>query len=250
MKNYNFNYFDDKLPPLLSDAEFTYYYNLMKQGSKEAYNILINSNLRLVIYIAKQFINNTINNNSFNIDDLISSGTIGLMKALDSFEFEKNATFATYASKRIEKEILMVLKKNKKYKSDISLYTMVDDKKTIEETVSYEDDLEEEVIKSIFHKEIRSFILTLPDFERTVAVLYYGFDCERLFQGKIADKLGVSTWKIKETIEQIVKKGKHYLDREHFSILKKKHIENSALKQLLIFGINCIIIYLQIWRII
>lgn len=82
----------------------------------EAKNILIERNLRLVVYIAKKF-----ENSGVNIEDLISIGTIGLMKAVNSFNLDKNIKLATYASRCIENEILMFLRKNNKIKTEVSI---------------------------------------------------------------------------------------------------------------------------------
>ncbi len=89
---------------------------LEQTGSKEARNILIEHNLRLVVYIARKF-----ENAGVNVEDLISIGTIGLIKAVNTFKIEKNIKLATYASRCIENEILMYLRRNNKIKGEVSL---------------------------------------------------------------------------------------------------------------------------------
>ena len=106
----------DKLPePLDSEEEKELLEKLMKKDT-EAKNILIERNLRLVVYIAKKFANSGVN-----IEDLVSIGTIGLMKAINSYDLSKNIKLATYASRCIENEILMYLRKNNKIKAEISI---------------------------------------------------------------------------------------------------------------------------------
>ena len=100
------------LPEKLSADEETYLVDEMKKGSGEAKNQLIERNLRLVVYTAQKF-----ENTGVNMEDLVSIGTIGLIKAVSSFNNEKNIKLATYASRCIENEILMHLRKVSKIKS-------------------------------------------------------------------------------------------------------------------------------------
>src|SRR5690625_4657523 len=106
---------NDTLPPPLSAEEEQKTVIEFMKGSKEARNILIEHNLRLVVYIARKF-----ENAGVNVEDLISIGTIGLIKAVNTFKIEKNIKLATYASRCIENEILMFLRKTNKLKSEIS----------------------------------------------------------------------------------------------------------------------------------
>ena len=106
----------DKLPPPLEERDELELLKKLKYNDKEAKNILVEKNLRLVVYIAKKF-----ENSGVNIEDLISIGTIGLMKAINSYDLDKNIKLATYASRCIENEILMFLRKNNKIKTEISI---------------------------------------------------------------------------------------------------------------------------------
>src|SRR5699024_2630114 len=104
------------LPPPLEKQEEAYYISLLGQGVEKAKQLLIERNLRLVVYIAKRF-----ENTGINIEDLISTGTIGLIKAINTYNPEKNIKLATYASRCIENEILMFLRKTNNQKMEISL---------------------------------------------------------------------------------------------------------------------------------
>ena len=107
---------NDTLPPPLSAEEEQKTVIEFMKGSKESRNILIEHNLRLVVYIARKF-----ENAGVNVEDLISIGTIGLIKAVNTFKIEKNIKLATYASRCIENEILMYLRRNNKIKGEVSL---------------------------------------------------------------------------------------------------------------------------------
>jgi len=104
------------LPPPLEKEDEMKYLQLLAQGDSKARSMLIEHNLRLVVYIARKF-----ENTGINIEDLISIGTIGLIKAVNTFDTERKIKLATYASRCIENEILMYLRKNSRIKSEISL---------------------------------------------------------------------------------------------------------------------------------
>lgn len=103
-------------PKPLSPEEEEKYLNLYAQGDEEAKNILIEKNLRLVAHVVKKY-----NNTGYNIDDLISIGTIGLIKAITTFDTGKGTRLATYAARCIENEILMTIRAGKKKKNEVSI---------------------------------------------------------------------------------------------------------------------------------
>ena len=107
-------------PEPLSKTEEEYYIKKYLQGGKEAKNKLIEHNLRLVAHIAKKY-----SSNEQELEDLISIGSIGLIKAINSFSGEKNFKVSTYASRCIENEILMYLRSSKKIKSEVSMNTII-----------------------------------------------------------------------------------------------------------------------------
>jgi len=105
----------DKLPPPLSRDEEEYFVNMARDGDLFARDKLVEHNLRLVVFLAKKY-----ENTGVDLEDLVSIGTIGLMKAVKTFSGDKNIKLATYASRCIDNEILMFLRKNKKVKGEVS----------------------------------------------------------------------------------------------------------------------------------
>lgn len=184
----------DKLPPPLEERDEHELLLKLKEKDKDAKNILVEKNLRLVVYIAKKF-----ENSGVNIEDLISIGTIGLMKAINSYDLEKNIKLATYASRCIENEILMFLRKNNKIKTEISIdepinidsegndLSLADILGTDNDAIfkSVEDDENKKILKKC--------IESLEDREKIIMKLRYGFDGrDELTQKEVADKLGIS----------------------------------------------------------
>lgn len=209
----------DKLPaPLKNDEEMELLKRLMNKDS-EAKNILIERNLRLVVYIAKKF-----ENSGVNIEDLISIGTIGLMKAVNSFNLDKNIKLATYASRCIENEILMYLRRNNKTKAEVSIdeplnvdwdgnELLLSDILGTDEDIIYKD-LEDEAERKILSKAIEK----LSDRERMIVDLRYGLsasDGMEKTQKEVADMLGISQSYISRLEKKIIKR------------LKKEMIKNS-----------------------
>lgn len=184
----------DKLPPPLEESDEHELLKKLKLNDKDAKNILVEKNLRLVVYIAKKF-----ENSGVNIEDLISIGTIGLMKAINSYNIDKNIKLATYASRCIENEILMYLRKNNKIKTEISIDEPINidsegNDLSLADILGTENDaifksIEDEENKKILKKSIEC----LEDRERVIMKLRYGFDGkDELTQKEVADKLGIS----------------------------------------------------------
>lgn len=184
----------DKLPaPLTSDEEQELLEKLMLKDG-DAKNTLVEKNLRLVVYIAKKF-----ENSGINIEDLISIGTIGLMKAVNSYNLDKNIKLATYASRCIENEILMFLRKNSKTKTEISIDEPINvdgegNDLLLADILGTDND---SIFKSIEESDNKKVLLTaikkLSKREKTIMQLRYGFDgIDELTQKEVADKLGIS----------------------------------------------------------
>ena len=181
----------DKLPaPLKNDEEMELLKRLMNKDS-EAKNILIERNLRLVVYIAKKF-----ENSGVNIEDLISIGTIGLMKAVNSFNLDKNIKLATYASRCIENEILMFLRKSNKIKGEVSIDEPLNKDRDgnellLSDILGTEPDitsrnLEDEVDKKL----LRNSISKLKDREKNIMEMRFGFKTgKEKTQKEVADEL-------------------------------------------------------------
>ncbi len=184
----------DKLPePLNQEEESNLLKKLMKKDQK-AKDTLIERNLRLVVYIAKKF-----ENSGVNIEDLVSIGTIGLMKAINSYDLDKNIKLATYASRCIENEILMYLRKNNRIKTEISIDEPIN-------TDSEGNDLSlgdilgtdnDSIFKSVEENDNKKVldiaIKNLNNREKTIMQLRYGFGgFDEMTQKEVADKLGIS----------------------------------------------------------
>ena len=210
----------DVLPaPLAADEEADAISKLGTQDEKGAKSQLIEHNLRLVVYIAKKF-----DNTGVGVEDLISIGTIGLIKAINSYNPEKNIKLATYASRCIENEILMYLRRNNKAKAEVSIdeplnvdwdgnELLLSDILGTDEDIIYKD-LEDEAERKILSKAIEK----LSDRERMIVDLRYGLsasDGMEKTQKEVADMLGISQSYISRLEKKIIKR------------LKKEMIKNS-----------------------
>ncbi len=181
-------------PKPLSAEEEKELFEKMKAGDEKARDKLISHNLRLVAHIVKRY------TNSLEADDLLSVGTIGLVKAIDSFDYDKKVQLSTYAARCINNEILMLIRSNKKHKNVVSLNSLTtnnDEDKELElQDVIASDDEEifAQVETNLTVQKVKNIIENkLDERERTVMKLRYGIDCERAFtQKEIADKLGIS----------------------------------------------------------
>ncbi len=184
----------DILPPPLKGAQEQAALEALEQGDEGAKQTLVEHNLRLVVYIARRF-----ENTGINIEDLISIGTIGLMKAIGTYRLEKKIKLATYASRCIENEILMYIRKTANQKTEISLdepinmdcegneLLLSDILGTDEDTISRP--LEEDVDKKV----LRQALETLPPREQEIVFLRYGLEGRKeLTQKEVAQTMGIS----------------------------------------------------------
>lgn len=209
----------DVLPvPLEADEEAEAIAGLGGEKDQQVKTSLIEHNLRLVVYIAKKF-----DNTGVGVEDLISIGTIGLIKAINSYNPDKNIKLATYASRCIENEILMYLRRNSKTKAEVSIdeplnvdwdgnELLLSDILGTEEDIIYKD-LENEVERKMLSKAIEK----LSERERIIVDLRYGLssiDGEEKTQKEVADMLGISQSYISRLEKKIIKR------------LKKEMIQN------------------------
>ena len=182
----------DVLPSPLSPAEEAEW--IGKIDGEEARSVLVEHNLRLVVFIAKRF-----DNTGTGIEDLISIGTVGLMKAINTFRADKNIKLATYASRCIENEILMCIRKRSSARVEVSMeeplnmdwdgneLLLSDVLGSEEDTVSYEMEQREE------REAVRAAVAALNPRERELIELRYGFrGGNELTQKEVADRLGIS----------------------------------------------------------
>ena len=181
-------------PPLPPEEEAEFIEKLADEDNLEARQILVERNLRLVVYICKKY-------NIANIynEDLISIGTIGLMKAVNSFNLDKNIKLATYASRCIENEILMFLRKNNKIKTEVSIDEPINtdsegnDLSLADILGTDNDSIFKHIEESDNKKVLEVAIRKLNDREKTIMQLRYGFNgYDELTQKEVADKLGIS----------------------------------------------------------
>lgn len=204
------------LPPPLTPEEEYMLLEQLDTNSLQAKKILIEHNLRLVVYIAKKF-----DNTGIGVEDLISIGTIGLIKAINTFKTDKNIKLATYASRCIENEILMHLRKNSRTRIEISIdeplnvdwdgneLLLSDILGTDENEISkdIEDEIDKRLLKQAMH------ILTKR--EKTILELRFGLgrNDEEMTQKEVADLLGISQSYISRLEKKIIKRLKKEMVR-------------------------------------
>ena len=182
-------------PEPLSKTEEEYYIKKYLHGDKDAKNKLIEHNLRLVAHIAKKY-----SSNEQELEDLISIGSIGLIKAINSFSGEKNFKVSTYASRCIENEILMYLRSSKKIKSEVSMNTIIGTDKDGNDMELLEilDVDTKDAIDTIYNKALVKQVIEyinekLPKREKYIMELRYGLNGKsQKTQQQIADELGIS----------------------------------------------------------
>jgi len=181
----------DKLPePLTKEEEVMY----VKDGSKDAKNKLIEHNLRLVVFLAKKY-----ENTGVDLEDLVSIGSIGLIKGVETYNLDKNIKLATYASRCIDNEILMYLRKNKNRRGEISFedslsYDAEGNELRLEDILGTDSDivtrdLEHETEKKLLYGEIEK----LSGRDKEIMIMRYGlYNHKELTQKEVAQILGIS----------------------------------------------------------
>lgn len=200
------------LPPPLEPKEEEEVLERLSKGDMSARQTLVERNLRLVVYIAKKF-----ENTGIGIEDLISIGTIGLMKAINTFNTDKNIKLATYASRCIENEILMFLRRSNRIKTEVSIDEPLNqdgdgNELLLSDILGTEADItsrriEDEVDKSLLHASIEK----LNKRERNIMELRFGFgdlDGNEMTQKEVADMLGISQSYISRLEKKIIGKMK------------------------------------------
>ena len=196
----------DTLPPPLPREEETEVIARLEQGDPQARQTLIERNLRLVVYIARRF-----ENTGINIEDLISIGTIGLIKAINTFRADKNIKLATYASRCIENEILMFLRKNSSQRTEVSfdepLNTDWDGKELLlSDVLGTEGDVVLRPIEADADRKMLSDAVgMLSQRERDIITMRFGlWGQKELTQKEVADRLGISQSYISRLEKRII----------------------------------------------
>jgi len=188
------SYSNNVFPDPLSKEEEDKYIELMLKGNKDARNKLIEHNLRLVAHIVKKFENKTNEN-----DDLISIGTIGLIKGIDSYNNEKATRITTYAARCIENEILMYFRSNKKNQNTVSLNDSIGFDKEGNEInlIDVLQDKSEDIADTLHTKDnivlLNKYLNLLTDREKEIIIKRYGLMLHKeKTQKEIAEELGIS----------------------------------------------------------
>ena len=200
----------DILPPPLSNEEETRLLILSKEGDNEARNKLIEHNIRLVVFLAKKY-----ENTGVDLEDLVSIGSIGLIKGINTYQMDKNIKLATYCSRCIANEILMFLRKNKKRRTEISFedalnYDAVGNELHLEDILGTEEDIVYKEFESIIDKKaLEKELNTLNNRERHIMKLRYGLNnTEEYTQKEVANMLGISQSYISRIEKKVIKKLK------------------------------------------
>lgn len=198
----------DTLPPPLSRQEEEEVFEGLMKNDPSARDRLIVHNLRLVVYIAKKF-----ESTSIGIEDLVSIGTIGLIKAVNTFCPTKNIKLATYASRCIENEILMFLRKSSQYRNDLSIDEPLNidydgNELLLSDVLGTEDDVVNKGIETEAEREIlRSAVAELGDREREIMEMRFGLiDGKEKTQKEVAEQIGISQSYISRLEKKIIHK--------------------------------------------
>ena len=205
----------EALPPPLSTDEESYLMDRLESGDSAVRSVLIERNLRLVVYIARKF-----ENTGVGIEDLVSIGTIGLIKAVNTFDPAKRIKLATYASRCIENEILMYLRRNNKTRTEVSFDEPLNidwdgNELLLSDVLGTENDviykyIEEEVDRKLLYLALQK----LNGRERTIMEMRFGLNSGReKTQKEVADMLGISQSYISRLEKRIIKRLKKEINR-------------------------------------
>ncbi|MBQ6841506.1 MAG: RNA polymerase sporulation sigma factor SigK [Bacilli bacterium] len=197
MKKYQEVFFvgaTDKLPPPLSKEEELEYVARAKAGDEFAKDKLIEHNLRLVVFLAKKY-----ESTGYDLEDLVSIGSIGLIKGINTYKINKNIKLATYASRCISNEILMYIRKNKKRKAEVSLeeslnYDAEGNELHLEDVLGTEEDIVPKTFENTLNREfLNKEIDKLGGRDKEIMILRYGLNNTKEYtQKEVAKMLGIS----------------------------------------------------------
>lgn len=203
----------DLLPPPLSKEEEESLVIKSQNGSIEARNKLIEHNIRLVVFLAKKY-----DNTMYDLEDLVSIGTIGLIKGVKTYKLDKNIKLATYASRCIDNEILMFLRKNKRRKVEISFEDSINldgdgNELHLEDVLGTDGNVVEKEYEDVVDKEVLSKeIEKLSGRDKEILTLRYGLNgSEEYTQKEVADMLGISQSYISRIEKKAIKKLKELM---------------------------------------
>ena len=202
----------DVLPPPLKGEQELHALEALEQGDESAKQMLIEHNLRLVVFIAKRF-----ENTGINLEDLISIGTIGLIKAVGTYRRDKNIKLATYASRCIENEILMHIRKTSNQKNEISLDEPINmdydgNELLLSDILGTDEDMILRPLEDdVDLKLLKEAVSALPDREKQIIVMRFGLEGQQeLTQKEVAQIMGIS----QSYISRLEKRIMHRLRKE------------------------------------
>lgn len=201
----------DKLPPPLTKEEEEYYLVMASDGDNFARDKLIEHNLRLVVFLAKKY-----ENTGVDLEDLVSIGTIGLMKGVKTFSMDKNIKLATYASRCIDNEILMYLRKNKRVKTEISFdeslsFDADGNELHLEDVLGTDADIVTKPLEDVENKQLMlEEVNKLSKRDKEIITLRYGLDGKvEKTQKEVANILGISQSYVSRIEKKVIKKLKN-----------------------------------------
>ncbi|MCI8568521.1 MAG: RNA polymerase sporulation sigma factor SigK [Bacilli bacterium] len=204
----------DVLPEPLSKEDEEYYVKLKEEGDTLAKEKLIEHNLRLVVFLAKKY-----ENTGVDLEDLVSIGSIGLIKGINTFSSTKNIKLATYASRCIDNEILMYLRKNKKIKCEVSIDQALSldsdgNELHLEDVIGTDKDIVTRNIEEKSDKEIMiQEVLSLKPRDRDIMILRYGLmGNDEFTQKEVAEKLGISQSYISRIEKKVIRRLKSIIN--------------------------------------
>ena len=215
-KKYNDCFFvgsTDALPPPLSQEEELSYLIECKKGDINARNVLIEHNLRLVVFLAKKF-----DGSGYDLEDLVSIGTLGLIKGIMNYKIDKNIKLATYASRCINNEILMFIRKNKNRKAEVSFedalnYDAEGNELHLEDIMGTSSEVvHDELAIKLDKNELMARLLELPKRDQEIMELRYGLNNKQEYtQKEVADMLGISQSYISRIEKKVIKRLKNII---------------------------------------
>ena len=211
LKKHNYIFYlgsTDMLPPPLSKEEEIRYVERSMEGDEEARNILIEHNLRLVVFLAKKY-----ENTKIDLEDLVSIGTIGLIKGVNTYKLDKNIKLATYASRCIDNEILMYLRKTKRKRTEISFEDSLSfdadgNELHLEDVLGTDADivtrgLEDELDRKILYQEVAKLVGR----DKEIIEYRYGLNGKKeLTQKEVASLMGISQSYISRIEKKVIKR--------------------------------------------
>lgn len=204
----------DLLPPPLTREEEIQYLIKAQKGDLEARNVLIEHNLRLVVFIAKKY-----ENISEGLEDLVSIGSIGLIKGINTYKIDKNIRLATYASRCISNEILMFIRKNKKRNADVSFeealtYDGEGNELHLEDIMGTGDDVvSQEYEKQVDIDLLKNQLELLSERDKQIMIMRYGlYNTQEYTQKEVAEMLGISQSYISRIEKKVIRKLKGIID--------------------------------------